>query len=353
MRRRDASLGGPRARGELLMVFVLSACVAEAPAAKKPMGLLPSGTTTATVEWLPARVFAGAPVELPRAESQLAGGRRLTDGFTVTETGFSQDGAFVYFVGAKGAEAVGGLYRVALGTSRDAPVKKEGPELVSAVGEDVRNLAVGARVLYRTRDGVWREFTSEGTKNVELPGIERLTLGPTDSIALATQPSKAPLRGPSTRLVTSPLGGAPTSFSGGFSGVRPALADDGSIVALGLSPEGCGRSDEASCEIADRVVVVGREGRSPRAVVAVTPHQVEDLSFGPRAARLYFASDRDAKSFEVYRVRLDADPGRAPERLTFAGGRAPSVSADGARLAFASTRAGGSAELYVAELAER
>jgi hypothetical protein len=352
MRRRDASLGGPRARGELsvLAAFVLVGCAAEAPTPKKPLGLLPSGTTSATVEWLPARVFAGVPIELAPAETRLAGGRRLTDGFTVTETAFSSDGAYVYFVGSKGATP-GALWRVALGTSRDAPVGRDGPELVSTPGEEVIRLAVGgARVLYRTTAG-WQERGSETAKALSLDAIDRLTVGPTDSIALAPQHGKGPLRGPPVRVVSSPLGGASPSFSGSFSAVRPGLADDGSLVALGLPPEGCGKPEDVSCELADRVVVVGREGRSPRLVVSVTPHRVEDLAFGPRAERLYFASDRDASAFEVYRVRVGG--AGEPERLTFAGGRAPSLSADGARLAFASARAGRSPDLYVAELVER
>jgi hypothetical protein len=204
---------------------------------------------------------------------------------------------------------------------------------------------------------VWRELANDGARDLTLESVDRLTLGRADSIGLALQVdatrayAKGPPRGPATRVVSSPLGGALTSFTGVFASVRPGLADDGSIVALGLPPEGCGKPDGASCEQADRVVVVGREGRSPRSLVTVSPHRVEDLVFGPRGARLYFASDRDAKAFEIYRVSLGG--AGELERLTFAGGRAPAVSADGARLAFASGRAGGSADLYVAELAER
>ena len=69
-------------RSALLLAFVaaLAACSSAEPAAKEPLGYMPTAVTTATPEWIPFSVRAGKSVAGDPRERHLTDLRQLTFG---------------------------------------------------------------------------------------------------------------------------------------------------------------------------------------------------------------------------------------------------------------------------------
>lgn len=340
------------------------------------MGALPSGTTTAVAEWLPRHVFAGAPAEAAPGETRLSEVRRLTAGLEVTATAFDATGESLYFVASPRGGGRGGLYRVAL--SRRTPSLDGAAERLTAEGDDVTTIALGRlaaggeRVLIRA-GGAWTERTPEVTRAVDLPAAEFVVFAGASAVVLGLPAEPGGVRTVSfPRLDGRPAGvqevaGAPAAWSGPFARQAPAVSSSGALLALAAPDPACGRADgkpardpkaprdgkasgEAACDVARSIALFSREGRGRRELIDVSPHRLAGLAFLRGDDELCFASDRDRSSFELYAVSARD---RSVERLTFAGGRAASVSPDGGRLAFASQRAGDTADLYIARLGER
>ena len=350
-----------------LTLIVLLACSAESPKkAREPLGALPSGTTTAIPEWLPRHVFAGTSTPAVAGEARLSQVRRLTAGLDVTQTAFDRSGETLHFVATSRGAFRGALYRVKLGTS--SADLEHAAERLSPESEDVTSLAAFEdRVFYRTAASGWAERVDGAPRPVDLPKAEFLTFANGEPVALGVAERGDP---GAVRTVSFPMfdtrpsgrqavASAPASWSGPFAGLAPAVSANGAFVALGLPDPACFRAElppvarELPCDGAQSISLFSREGRGKRQVVDVAPHRVGGLAFMSGSAsdegELCFASDRDRSNFELYSV---STKNRTIERLTFAGGRAPSVSASSGRIAFGSHRAGDSADLYVANLGE-
>ena len=351
----------------VLTLVALFSCSADSPKKpKEPMGALPSGTTTAIPEWLPRHVFAGTSTPPVPGEVRLSEVRRLSAGLDVSQTAFDQRGDTVFFVATVRGASRGGLYRVRLAeTGADLG---RAAERLTPDSEDVTSLALFEdRVFYRSAAGGWSERVDGAPRPVDLPKAEFLTFANGEPIALGVAERGDP---GSVRTVTFPMfdvrpsgrqavASAPAGWSGPFAGLAPAVSANGALVALGLPDPACFRAElpavarELPCDAAQSVSLFSREGRGKRQVVDVAPHRVVGLAFMSASmsdeGELCFASDRDRSNFELYSV---STKDRTIERLTFGGGRAPSVSGVSGRIGFASHRAGDSADLYVANLGQ-
>lgn len=337
------------------------------------MGVLPSGTTTAVPEWLPRHVFAGVSASPAAGESRLSEMRRLTAGLDVKQTSFDRAGEALFFVATPRGSARGALYRVELGRASAGGLERAA-ERLSAESEDVTALAMHEdRVFYRTAAGGWAERVDGSARPVDLPKAEFLAFSSGEPIALGgAEGGDAAVRTVSFPILEAKPSGrqaalsSPASWSGPFAGLAPAVSPSGATVALGLPDPACVRTEAApaktaagrsaaarpsECDAARSVSLFSREGRGKRQVVDVAPHRIESVAFMTGSSsedeELCFASDRDRSNLELYSV---STKNRSVERLTFAGGRAPSVSLSSGRIAFASHRAGDSADLFVANL---
>ncbi len=327
-------------RSLLLPSLPIAACVAlvacgAGPGPKKPMGQLPSATTTAQPEWLPFAIRAGSAAPVDERERHLAGLRRLTDGWNVGAIAWSPDAVDIAIVAKAPGDAQSRLWIV--------PLVPGPPRRVSADGDDVLGLTAtlsGAfRVVYwvETRDGpTLREWTADaGPRPLALTGIKAR------GAALAPDGSALFLVGDtgSGRGVFETKGAEP----------RLLVADRGAGAGLVVSADRsyvAWPTDEGGKR---RIVMASIEGRGSRTIYSgpAGASATGSLAFVAGTKRLLFASDHDSAKREIYAADVTiADA--PPERITFSQGETPSAAPNGRLLAFTSTRGGATRDLYVA-----
>lgn len=340
----DHRAKGPLRACSLALIAALGAVACSAaPAKKKTLGALPSAVTSARPEWLPPRVTAGLEVAPDARETHLFDLRRLSQGWAVSEIAWLPDGQRLIALAARAGEAVRTLSL--LPTAQGAATRLS-PEGVDVLGFALLGGGERPRLLYATAAGL---FESDLQGGARASGAEsRAVLGLS--------------AGPEGRLFALERDGAAVRFAERDEHLarKPPLLDDLSAVVPAFSPDRAyvAYARRASGAPADVLSFASVEGRGGGELAAIG--QLERIAFHPSGRLLVVGADRDRASFELYGVFFPgtlastraSDPGVVVRRLTFSQGRSPAFSADGRSLAFASTRGGASADLYVARFLE-
>jgi Tol biopolymer transport system component len=315
-------------------LVALLACGAE-PGPKKPMGQLPSATTTAQPEWLPFAIRAGSAAPVDERERHLAEPRRLTEGWNVDAIAWSPDATEIAIVAKAPNDKQSGLWIV--------PLVPGSPRRVSADQEQVLGLtgtlSGDFRVVYWVdgKDGPgMREWTAAGSpRPLAVSGIKAR------SAALSPDGSALYLVGdtPKDRGV----------FQSAEAGPRLLIADKGAGAGLAVSADRSYVAWPTEEGGQRRIMMASVEGRGARAIYSGPTGGAAggSLAFVAGTKRLLFASDLDAAEREIYAADLTVKDA-LPERVTFSQGDAPSAAPDGSLIAFASMRGGGTRDLYVA-----
>lgn len=293
------------------------------------MGLLPDATTTAEPEWLPFAIRAGAFAAPDAREKHLTELRRLTNGWSVETTVFSPDATELAVVAKAPGAKEPALWIVPLAGGQPRRLSAEGERVVGATGTSARPW----RLVY------WTDADAASAIEVTPRGERRpLSLGD-------VRPRAAALSADGAKLFVV---GETKNDKGVFlmKEGKPQLlvSDKGALPSLALSAD---RSYVAwpSAEAGKaRIVLASVEGRGTQTIVPV-PGTLPVFLAGTR--RMLFSSDTDAIEKELYAIDLDV-AGAKPERVTFSQADAPSAAPDGSIVAFASSRAGGTRDLYVA-----
>ncbi len=294
------------------------------------MGLLPTATTTAEPEWLPFAIRSGSAAPADEREGHLAELRRLTEGWTVDRIAFSPDAREIAVVAVTPGSSTPALFLVPLGSGA--------PRRASRDGERVVGLTASASSPWRV---VYAVDEPEGTVLVELGtnGEPRpLATGDVKPRAAALSPDGAAL------YVVGETGNDRGVFSTSEGKSRLLVADKGAQPFLAVSADKSYLAWPSEEGGKRRIVVASVEGRGVRSVVTgggAAP------AFLAGTQHLLFASDADVARKEIYAIDLTSAEAR-PQRVTFSQGEHPTATADGALVAFASSRGGGGRDLYVA-----
>lgn len=312
-----------------LLTCLVLACGGEV-GPKKPMGLLPTATTTAEPEWLPFAIRAGASAAPDAREKHLVELRRLTTGWSVQGTVFSPDAREIAVVAKAPGAKEAGLWLVPLAGGDPRRLSADGERVLGVTGTTARPW----RLVY------WTDAADAPQVTEVTPSGERKPLAVGD-----VRPRAAALSADGAKLFVV---GETKNDKGVFlmADGKPRLlvSDKGALPSLALSADRSYVAWPSGEAGKPRIVLASVEGRGVQTIVS-GPGAVPVFLAGTR--RLLFSSDADAVESEIYAIDLDA-PGAKPERVTFSQADAPSAAPDGTVVAFASSRAGGTRDLYVA-----
>lgn len=336
--------------GVVALVLAFAGCSAQGAGIKegrKPMGSLPSASTTATPEWLPWRPTAGTSVAPDSRESRLTELRRITQGWSVRHVAWSLDGGHVVVVATRPDEQES-IFRVPTGAG---PVVRVGEPMPGIRGVAVVGTEQTDRIVVATGG-------APGLLVIDGPGSAR----PVKAVPFSVE-SIAP--GPQGRLLVVSGERPPRLYdvdpAADPSRLQPLIAVDVAPIAPALSPDRAyvafGR--RASARGAGSLGLTSIEGRNPREMASFSG-SIRSLSFHPSGRSLVFSSDHDASSFELYTMQIDptsfAQPGRQSDgrvsRLTYGQGDVAAFAPDGRSIAFTSTRGGSTPDLYIARFVE-
>lgn len=306
-------------------------------APQKPMGQLPSATTTAEPEWLPFAIRVGTSIAPDPREKHLAYPRRLTEGWSVDAIAWSPDAKTLAVVGKTPSDKTAGLYLLSLSSGAPQRVSADGEEVLGVTG----TAADPWRLVY------WIATPAGPALRERGPSGERK---PLDVGSLKPRGAAVSADGGAIFFVGESAGDRGVFAAGpGGGGAKLLVADRGANASPTLSSDRSYVAWPTEEGGHKRIAMASVEGRGTRPIVTAP---ARSPTFLPGTTRLLFASDLDVQGGEIYAADLGPEaPGGAgarPERVTYSQAESPAAAPTGRIIAFTSRRGGATADLYLA-----